>query len=275
MRQRGFTMLEIIIGLALLGVALLGFARLQAQQTEAAQARTQGEALASVQAIFAQYFLVNRSEIMSAMGASAANDANVQKHCVIKVTNLTAAINPGATPGAAGPNGTLAWSGGAGINDGLKTCAFDLTLLQARGLWPTGLVVTFQNPDTGGVARWVAIVKRVRGPGADGILGNADDALTEDAEMVVAQMDEDGSLGAIAAGAWRQNPSLQTRVLGQADVLGQSGGHIPVGNTGACSAINNASPNSVRACGPGWSQDLQRWIDTTQFNTLRSALPAS
>lgn len=274
-RQRGISLVETMMGIAIMGVALFGYLQMQAQQQDVQLGRTQGEALASAQALLAQYFIANRSEIMSAIAASSAADANVQKHCVIKVANPNAAVNPGSAPGAAGSNGTLVWSGGAAINDGKKTCAFDLSLLQARGMWPAGLSVTASNPETGGAGRWAAIVKRPRAAGPDGIPGNADDVLGEDAQMLIVFADDDNSLGAIAANTWRDNQPLRNRTLAQQEVLGQSGGMVPLGRVGACKAINQSAADAVQACGNGWSVNLSDWIDATQLNALKAVLPSS
>lgn len=272
--QRGISLIEVILGVAILAVAMLAFVNMQSAQQDIQTGRTKGEELASVQSLFAQYFLTNRSEIMQAMAASAASDANVQKHCVIRVDNLNAAVNPGSTPGAAGPNGTLAWSGGAGINDGKKTCAFDLSLLQAKGLWPRNMSVTIVNPETGGAARWVAIVKRVRAAGPDNVPGNTDDTLGDDAQMLIVLADEDGAL-AINANAWKRDATLQRRVLSQSEVLGQSGGFIPVGNIGPCRAVNQSGANQIQVCGAGWSLDLNDWLDDAKYNALKGALPTN
>lgn len=268
--EAGYMMMEILLGIAVLGVAMTGYLLMQAREQEVETGRKRGEELASYQALFVQYFLANRSEMIAAMGAANASDANVQKHCVIKVTNLDAAINPGTVPGSAGPNGTLIWSGGAGISDGKKTCAIDLTLLQAKGLWPRGMSVASTNPDTGGQGRWVAIFRRPRAAGPDGVLGNADDVLSEDAEMLLVFADDDGSLSGTQNTIWRKDVNYREKVLAQSGVLGQSGGFIPMGNT-TCAGLSS----KVEACGSGWKIDLDSWIDSSQLSVTKAVLPGS
>ena len=266
-------MIEAIIGMVIMGLVLLLVVRLNTQQQSAEQGRHAGEELASVQAAFAQYFNAHRDQILDAIAAPNASHAQVQRHCVVRVANLNGAIAPGATPGAAGSNGTLMWSGGPAINNGRKTCAFDLSLLQARGFWPAHLSVVRRSPETGGDWRYAAIVRRVRGPGPDGVLGNGDDQLTNDAEMLIVRMSEAGSLSGIHPDAWRRDPALQERAWSAARAAGPTAGIIPVGQAGACRAVNNAAADAVQACGPGWTVNLSEWIDADQLNALRSALP--
>lgn len=261
----GFSIMELMLGIGVLSAIMVMYLSFQMRQQDTQTGVTLGEELASAQALLQQYFLTNRQEIMAAIQATNASDPNVQKHCIVRVANTSAPVN--ATAG----NGVVAWSGGATINDGKKTCAFDLSLLQAYGLWPRSLTVTRNNPETGGLGRWTAIVRGVRKPGPDNILGNADDVLGEDAEMLVVFADDNGNLGTIVADAWRRNEQLQTRVFAQRDALGQAGGMIPVGAIGVC----NATQSSVQACGSGWRVDLSQWLDTTQYNALRTKLPTN
>jgi prepilin-type N-terminal cleavage/methylation domain-containing protein len=273
--QKGFFMVEIMIAIAVFSVILLFALDFQERQQATQEGRMMGEELSSVQTAFAQYFNANRAEILTASGASAAANAAVQQHCVVRVGNLNAAINPGTSPGAAGTNGTLMWSGGAGINDGRKTCAFDLSMLQARGFWPPNLPVVRQTADAGGPWRYVSIIRRVRGPGPDGVPGNGDDALTDDAEMLILRMAEDSGLPGLAANTWRNDRSLQQRTINAAREMGPTGGFIPVGAAGACRAVSAAGANNIQACGPGWTVDLAEWIDSAQIAALRATLPAN
>jgi len=274
-RQRGWLMIEFIIGLILFGVVLVLVLEFQERQSNVEQGRLAGEELAGVQAAFAQYFNAHRGEILAATSAPDAANTMVQRHCAVRVIDLNATVNPGTSPGAAGPNGALTWSGGPAINNGLKTCAFDLSLLQARGFWPRHLSLVRQSPDTGGAWRYVAIVRQVRGPGPDVVLGNADDVLTGDAEMLILRMNEAPALAPIEQNAWRANQSLQARTLSAAREAGPTGGFIPIGSAGACRAVNTGGANTIQACGPGWTVDLAQWIDATQFGQLRGALPAN
>lgn len=265
-RHRGFLMMEIIVGMALMGMALLIFTQLQSRHQNTEAGRVEGETMLSAQAVFAQYFMANRTEMLDAMAAVDADNANVQRHCLVRVGSVN---NPAAAPG----NGTIAWNGGPAINDGLKTCAIDLSLLQARNMWPRGFNVTHMSPETGGAWRHAAIFRRARGAGPDLIMNNADDVLTNDVEMLMVRMDEDGILGAINPATWRSSEQVRTRALAAMGTLGQSGGFVPIGVVGPCRAVGAAGANNLQACGPGWTTDLRGWITSTHANTLVGALP--
>lgn len=264
-RQRGISMIETMIGLVIFGVVLTMVLGFQDRQTQIQKGRVIGEEIRSVQAAFLLHFKANQSAILEATGAADNSNAAVRQQCVVQV-NPNLAINPGT-------NGRLMWSGGAAINDGLKTCAFDLSLLQALGTWPRHLPVVQRTADVNVDWRYVAIVRRVRGPGPDGLLNNADDVLTNDAEMLVLRMAE--SAPTIAANAWRNDRALQIRTLSAVRELGSTGGFIPIGNAGACRANNSGAANSIQVCGDGWQVDLAGWIDGAGMTALRDSLPAN
>lgn len=263
-------MLEVMVALGIMSVSMGLVFAMQLRQQDAQAGVREADNLQSFQQAAAQYFMANRNAIIDAAGATAASDPKVQEHCVIKVTNPSATINPGTTPGGAGPNGTLAWSGGAAIGAGKKTCTIDASLLRAKGAWPAGIHIA-QRDDGMGQWRYVAIFKRVREPGPDKVLNNADDVLGKNVEMLVLRMPESGTLPTMPNTVWRSDQSRVERTITAMRTMGQSGGYMPIGNTGSCVVTNT----TVQVCGPGWNANLNDWIDVSQLNYLKARLPAS
>jgi prepilin-type N-terminal cleavage/methylation domain-containing protein len=263
-KQHGFSLMEVIMGMAIIGTVMAFVIRMNDDQLASNQGRIKAEEFSTFQQLAAQYFSANRTEMLAAMGETTVG-ASAQSHCVIKVTDPNQPIAPGSTPATVGANGTLAWS-----ND-LDTCAFDATLLIAKRVWPNGVPINFIDPDVGGDWRYVAIFKRVMGAGPDGVLGNADDALTENVEMLVLQMDVDGALGTVSPNLWRADSRRRIEAESQRSILGASGGTMPIGNVGWC----QTTQAQTDVCGNGWTVNLQRFLDATQLATVRSALPAN
>jgi len=259
----GFSMIEIMLGLAIMSSVLIFALRMQTSQQAAQDGIRAADTLKTFQQLAAQYFISNQAAMIAAMGASSAGDGNVQAHCVIYVTTPSAVLNPGTTPGASGGNGTLAWSGGATINDGKKSCVIDGSLMQAKGVWPSNLAVT-QMDDGAGMWRYAAIFKRVRLPGPDNILGNADDVLGNDVEMLVVRIPESGTMPTLTSAQWATNRALIERTLTAMKAIGQSGGFIPIGSYGAC----HATKTLLQVCGQGWNIDLSQWIDPGKFSVI-------
>lgn len=263
---RGFSIFEILLSVAAMGVALAFAIQIMNDNEYRDAGRNNAEQMGSFEQVVTNYYWANRTAMMSAMSASAASDVNVQAHCVINVTNPAAAIAPGATPGAAGTNGTLAWSSSR------YTCAFDASMLVAKGLWPGNTMgVVGHDPDMGGDWRYVAVFRRQRLAGPDGTLGNADDTWSPDAEMLIVRADVDGTLPTIGTDAMRKDNQRMLNLTSQRLAAGTSGGVIPVGNLAWCSATSSA----VQVCGMGWTMDLSNFIDAAGMTTLKAVLPAS
>lgn len=259
----GYSLLEIMIGIAMLGSVVLFSVRMTQQSSNATVGRQSAEVLAAFQQLSAQYFISNRSSMMSAMVATASSDSNVQTHCAILIPTVSAVVNPGVTPGTAGTNGTLTWSSTK------KTCAFDASLLQAKGQW-SGLPINYQDTDMGGQWRYVAIFRRIMLAGPDAVLGTADDVPTDTADMVTIRMDVDGNLGtAMAANAWAKDQTRREVEGSARDMLGATGGVMPIGSVGWCIA----NKTTTQACGNGWTVNITDFLDAAQLTTLRAKLP--
>jgi type II secretory pathway pseudopilin PulG len=263
LRCSGSFIIEIIIGLAILGVVMSFSLMLTQKNSDKQTGRLDAEILSSFQQMAAQYFVSNRTEMMAAMVAAAASDANVQKHCVVMIPTITATINPGTVSGAAGANGTLAWSSTK------KTCSFDASLLQANSQWQGK--VSFIDTVMGGQWRYVAIFKIVMTAGPDTVLGTADDIPSENVEMLVVKMDENMSLGtSVTANDWSLDKSRIARSLTTRDTLSESGGVMPIGSVGWCTT----NKTTTQICGNNWNIDLSNWIDSAQLAIIRQKLPS-
>ncbi len=269
MRRRaagGFSIFEMLLSVAAMGVALAFAIQIMNDNEYREVGRNNAEQLGTFEQVVTNYYWANRTAMMAAMSASTASDSNVQAHCVINVPNAAAAIAPGTTPGTAGTNGTLAWSSSR------YTCAFDASMLVAKGLWPGNTMgVTGHDPDMGGDWRYVAVFRRQRLAGPDGTLGNADDTWSPDAEMLIVRADADGTLPTIGTDAMRKDNQRMLNLTSQRLAAGTGGGIIPVGNLAWCSATSTA----VQVCGMGWTMDLSNFIDANRMTTLQTALPAS
>lgn len=262
--ERGFSMIEAMIGVAIMSTALIFALRTTDQSNSEQRGQQDAETLSTFQQLAAQYFISNRTAMMAAMISTDASDANVQTHCVVKIPTVTATVNPGTTPGSAGTNGTLAWSSTK------KTCAMDATLLQAKGQWPN-LPIDFQDTAMGGQWRYVAIFRRVMAPGPDSVLGTADDVATDAADMLTLRMDGDGNLGsAVTAADWNKDTERKQRTGAAREALGSTGGTMPIGAVGWCTT----NKTTTQVCGNGWTINLTDFLDATQLTTLRNKLPS-
>ncbi len=263
----GFTILEMMLAVAAMGVALLFVIHLMNMNQYRNAGRDSAEQMGHFQQVAENYFYANRAGILAATAATVATDANVQAHCVIRVPNAGAAIAPGNTAGQAGSNGTLAWSVTR------NTCSFDASMLSAKGLWPGGsLTAQGHDADMGGDWRYTAVFRRSRLPGPDGLMGTADDAWGDDAEMLVVRADTDSTLQAINTDAMRKDDQRMQNLLSQRMTAGPAGGLIPVGDLTWCRA---ARTGVVQVCGTGWTMDLSNFVDATAMTTLQAALPPS
>lgn len=228
-RQRGISLIESIIAVGLMGAAVVLVTQYRSSESSVDTGRKDGQTLQSFQALAAQYFINNRSEIEAAINASSSSDAMVKKHCVGFIENIDGELND--------QNGKVLWSGTK------NTCAFDLTLLQHKGLSPA-FNVSHAHPSGGvGTFRHVAVFRREAGP--------VPDTLSADTQMLVLAVAENGG-GSVPI----TSPVIKN-FQGQMRVLGESGGVVPVGQYGNCTA----NSTKVEVCGQGWRFDLSDWVD--------------
>ncbi|WP_186510826.1 type II secretion system protein [Caenimonas sedimenti] len=226
--QRGALLVELVIGAAVLGLVIAYVLDMQRQNDVQLKAKSDAEAQSMFIQVASQYFLNNRTAYDAAMDTG----VSANQYCMLGVN-------------ADGTGGTQANS------TTLHTCAFDATLLVAKGLWPEGLSTETKD------GRFTVILRRIYDatPAATGgheaffVLASPSGALTS------ASMNRDTST-ALAAGKAS---------------LGTVGGYVPVGNMGGCSAVRSTS--TYQACGEGWQVNLSNFISPTELTTFGNALP--
>jgi len=237
--QKGFTIIELIIGLAIIATVIASVFKMQTQNTVIETARINAENLAAFQKLAAQYIIANKSGIITATQ----DGSTAQQHCVIGATGYDTG------------SGNL--TGGSIANDlTLHTCAFDAILLYQKGLWPS-LAVPAANAD-----RWVAIVRQIYSGSPATPTGNL--------EVIFVKASGTGNLAGNGIIPWSKDPMKSLAANEAAKVLGGTGGAIPVGNTGVCQATK---AGAVQACGNGWKVDLSQFISGSQLTTVKNALP--
>lgn len=249
---RGIAVLEIILAVAAVGAMLSFYLKLADKQLNEQRGRAEVENETTFQQLALQYFTANRTAMIAAMG-SATVTADVTAHCAVKVTNTANPIVPGTSAGAAGANGTLAWSATK------HTCAFDTSFLRAKSIWPTD-VLSSQDPDMGGEWRYAAVFRRT----------SSGATLTENVEMLVVRMDMDGTLpSGLTADHWTKDTARKQAAEAGRKARGSAGGSMPIGNVGWCSSTKS----QTEICGNGWKANLSNFIDDTQLAALRDKLP--
>jgi len=225
-KQGGMGLVEIIIGLAIMGAVLGYLVRMNARAESQTMGRARADALASFQQLAGQFFLGNRAGIESAMGGDSALASDL---CRINVA-------------ADGTGGTTT------MNSTKRTCAFDSTLLKAKGGWPSGQMLNVSSN-----TRYVAIARQIM----------SNDAVPEptgDVEMLVvmAQLDATGNVmtsGTVTFTGDKEK-AMQEIKAGM-DALGGTGGYIPPGSdTGPC----RYNATVKQACGNGWSVSLNDFL---------------
>jgi type II secretory pathway pseudopilin PulG len=130
--QKGLSILEVTIGMALLGLVLTYSLTLNQRSVEQTAGRNAADSASNFQQLAAQYYALNRTAMDTAM----TDGTDAATYCRVNV-------NADGTGGATANSTTL------------RTCAFDTTQLRARGVWPRGASV-----DTLG-GRYTAIVRRI------------------------------------------------------------------------------------------------------------------
>lgn len=225
-KQKGFGLVEIILGLVIAG-ALLGYAlRMSTRAESQSIGRARADVQASFQQLASQFFYNNRSDIEAAMAGDAAKAA---LYCLIDV----------AADGTGGTNT---------MNATKRTCAFDSTLLRAKKLWPPG-----QNINLNEAGRYVAIARQVMSTDSTPVPTGADEMF-----VVVAQLASDGKVLTTGSATFTGDPAkAMAEAKGGMDALGGSGGYIPPGkDIGPC----KYNATTKQACGNGWVVNLSDFL---------------
>lgn len=224
--QRGFSMLEVMIGLALTGTILTGALVMMTRADDQTAGRNKADILVSFQQLAGQYFIANRTDIEAAMAGDAAKSGI---HCLLNV--------------AADGSGGLVTA-----NSTKHTCAFDATLLRAKGVWPSGMSVNAM-----GNGRYVAIARQIMSTDAVPVPTGADEMLIVHAPLSGGDVMTSGTV-AFSGDAKRAIEEIQASMA----AMGGSGGYVPPGaDYGNCQY--NATTKQV--CGTGWAVSLSDFID--------------
>lgn len=160
-RQRGFSMIEMVVAMGLVALFLGGAMRWQALHMQQKMGEKDADKLAQFQYFVSAYFMQNREAMLTAMW----DGTDAAKHCVVGATAYDSVAET-FTGGTTAHSATL------------KTCAIDERFLHYKGFW-TGEIAGVTEP------RYVAIFKR------------RSDAST-DAEAFIAKMSPSGALSNVS-----------------------------------------------------------------------------
>ena len=233
MKQRGYSMLEVMIGLAIMGTIFVGALTLADQARDQTSGRSKADLLVSFQQLAAQYFLANRAGIEAAMAGDA-----------------TAALDHCLTDAAVAPGG---WVGVNTVNTVKRTCAFDATLLVAKGLWPLNLPINVQ-----GGGRYVAIIRQIMSTEPIPQPTGADEML-----VVLAPLN-DGLVQTSGSAPFNGNVARVMEEIGAGmAAMGGSGGYVPPGTDYANCQYHDIDAHHLdstnQACGANWSVSLSNF----------------
>jgi prepilin-type N-terminal cleavage/methylation domain-containing protein len=224
--QRGMSMIEVTIGMAVGAMLLASAMMISDRSTQQNTGRATADALSGFQQLAGQYIIANRTAIEAAMGGDASKQAI---HCLVNVA-------------ADGTGGTVT------SNNTKRTCAFDATLLRKNSLWPTGVSV-----EASPAGRYVAIARQQMTTGGSPVPTGADEVLFVLAPTSSGSVLTTGTV-AFSGDAKRALEEINASV----NALGGTGGYVPPGvDTGGC-AYNGTTK---QVCGPGWTATLSDFIN--------------
>lgn len=226
--SRGLSMVEAMISLAIVASAVAYAMQVAQTGEDQAVGRNNADTLSSFSLLASQFFISNRTAIELAME----NGTDADKYCKLDV-----AVD--------GTGGTLANS------TSKKTCAFDATLLLAKGVWPASM------PTNTFGGRHVAIFRRIYDAGGDP---------TGAVEALMVLASPDGTLQPAT-----QDPRKLDELAASQTTMGGIGGLVPVGILGDC--VARRASTTYQACGNGWKVNLSDFIDAPQLLTFANALP--
>ena len=228
--QSGFIMMEIMLGLIVMGLVLAMALNMTMEGEDQAAGRTKAEGLSSFSQLASQYFIANRTAINSAM----TDGTDKSEYCVININED-------------GTGGTVAQS------DTKHTCAFDATLLRAKGVWPAGM-----STDVMG-GRHVAIARQIYDTATPPVA-------TGGVDLLIVLASPTGALTPV-----KTDTRKTTELISSMTTLGGTGGIVPVGAMGSCKTQRSSSTYEI--CGNGWKVNLSDFIDPTEVTKFGAALP--
>ena len=224
-KQAGFTVIETMIAIGLALGALAAVMALQTRGDDQTQGHVKAEEIVSFQTLASQYFVANRADIEAAMGGDAAKAAI---HCLVNVA-------------ADGSGGTVA------TNSTKRTCAFDATLLRAKGLWPAASSIDLYG------GRHVAIIRKDMTSDAVPVPTGGDEML-----IVFAAVSGGNVLmtGSVPFNGDTKRAAAELKA--GRDALGATGGYVPAGaDYGTC----QYNGTTKQACGKTWAVNLSDFIN--------------
>jgi len=219
--ERGWSLLEMIVGLGLLAVVLAGGLSLQKRLADRQLGLHQADQVSNFTQLAVQYFLANRAAMEAKMAGLASDAPNP---CQINVSL---------------PSGV-----GQAAFDAVKhTCAMDASLLLALGLWPSGV------PIDDGVQRWVAIFRQVYWAGK---ATGADEVLVLSAALQNGQVLSHGEVAFKG-----QDASFLEQSQASLSLLGGAGGFVPPGHDVGSCQFNSVLK---QVCGKAWAVTLSDFL---------------
>jgi hypothetical protein len=227
---KGTVMIEIILGVIFMGAVLVAVLLLTRSNDVKADARSEGQSLGEFRQAASNFFRANRSVIETAM----ADGTGADQWCRIGVA-------------ADGTGGTQTSS----ITK--HTCAFDASLMAAKGLWPNGLATGTRD------SRFVVIFRQI-------YHSTTPTMATGDVDALFVLSPLNGAL----------EPSVVTsdtvdQLTAAKSAGGGAGGYVPLGRMGACTV--QASSTTYEACGNGWKVNLSDFLDSAQISAMADSLP--
>ena len=219
--ERGWSLLEMIVGLGLLAVVLAGGLSLQKRLADRQLGQQQADAVSNFTQLAVQYFLAHRLAMEARMAGLVSDAPNP---CLINVSL---------------PSGV----GQAAFDSVKHTCAIDASLLLALGLWPSGV------PIDDGAQRLVAIFRQVywagQATGADEVL------------VLSAALQNGLVLGQGEVAFKGQDSSFLEQTQASLSLLGGAGGFVPPGHDFGSCQFNSVIK---QVCGKAWAVTLSDFL---------------
>lgn len=221
--QNGFSLMELMISLAIVGSMFAGVSMLVQRGDDSTQGRNNADGKNTFTQLAVKYFNANRTNIEAAMGGDATQAA------------IYCRINEASD----GSTYTLA------TNSTKHTCAFDTTHLVAQKMWPSGAAI-----NVNGVGREVAIVRQV--------LSGSTPTGNDEMLVVVGALSNGNLMTSGTAPFTGTLPSFSAQAKAALASLGGMGGYIPPGTDFANCKYN---ATTKQACGNAWAVDLSLFIN--------------
>ena len=228
--QKGFFLVELMVGLAIIGTVLLFAASLSKTSDAKVGGAESGQQLIEFTAEASKFYKTNRAVIDAAMtdGTAAA------QWCKIGL----------AADG----------SGGTQANSVTKhTCAFDASLMKAKGLFNVSLSTGTRE------SSYVAIFRQLYDTASPPVATGA-------SEAIFVLTPKSGALDGVIV-----TPEMSDEIISARTAMGGVGGMVPAGDFAGCVASRTSA--TFQVCGTSWKVNLTDYIDPPQLATFAASLP--